>query len=521
MQEQEQHERSEHDNGSIGISDVVLFIWDARYWMVIPALIGVVVSIGLYLFTGLVSPSTTTYQSASSLTMLSKNPSEYPNGSPYAITDVRSPAVLAEVYRRNQVERYGMSLSEFGDSIGVGPYSPLRDAIADRFRVRLSNRQITAQEREAIESEFRTALAAASREGFLVSFTVPDNIKIPSDVGRKVASDVAVVWSEIFVEVLGVAGTTVPKSGAELIDIKLAGSLDYPLAFDYLTDSMNLLKNRLETIATVPGIQTAQLSDGATTIFDLQRRVSNLEAIYVNKVLRPIVDRGVSKNPTLTVLTYENQIERLKVDEQLQQKKAEIVSEIVAEGASADRMLAGVAPPAAAQPGVLPPMAGISIPQFGDSFIDRIVSMSLTGAGLQNRQDLLRQKLDYANISANLAKERQITEARVAAIRSFGDHETSTLITAFDDTMNIVESELNQVWKSANTILVTLDSQTLNSQGRLYAPVAIAQEELRSSFLASRFLALMSLAIIGGLAVFGLLLYSLTWVVQHRTSRGA
>lgn len=507
-----EHREAVRDEQTFSVGDAIRHLWEGRNWFFLPALAGVVLAVAIIVLFGVLAPSTTTHRFAISLTMISGETGQYANGMPYSPTDLRSPGVLEAVYERNDLGRYGLDFREFSASVAVESYSPVQLGLSERYRAQLRDSNLTTEERRVIEEQFRDALNEARYDGALISFTVPDNLRIPADVASKVVTDIPAVWSELYIEVLGVTDSALARSEASLLDPELAASLDYPLAYDYLVDGLDQLDERLESTAEEPGSNSAILEEENVTLFDLRRSADRVRAINVNKVLRPIVDTGVSRNPTLTSLSYENLIDVLRVEERLATERAQIVTSVISDNATN----------AAAGEGAAEGSSGgaTSIAQFGDSFIDRIVELSLSGAGLEFKQVLQTKKLEFAEDAAELAKQRRTAERRLVAIRSFQSGNTAAnmdnLTEQYTNTLAASVEQLNAIWEDANSIVALVGQRFASADKSLYRSLPISDRVIRTTFYTSSYLWILAFGIIAAMGALGLVAYVLRSIVRYR-----
>ena len=279
------------------VSDGIRHLWRGRIWVAAAAGLGLMLGVFFVVYTAVSKPSVTTFRSAISLTMKGAKPGEYPNGSQFGPSDLRSPAVLDTVYKNLNLDNFKLSRVDFANAVNVEAFSPGIDGITARYQARVRAKNITPEELKAIEDVYRSELAAAQSEGLQVLFTVDGKFGIPDEVGRQVVAAIPAVWSQVSINSLGVISYPVARSAANLIDQKLVDTLDYPLVFDYIESSEMELEKRLSAISQLPNSTNVAVQDSTMTLFDLQRRTLNARAFSIEKIMRPIVDSGLSRAP--------------------------------------------------------------------------------------------------------------------------------------------------------------------------------------------------------------------------------
>jgi hypothetical protein len=499
------------------VADVIRFIWRGRTWVALAAVAGLIVATIFVIATAISKSTATTYRTAIAITMKGAKPGEYPSGAPYAPSDLRSPAVLDTVYKNSNLQAYGLGPVDFNNAISVEAFSPSIETITERYRARLRAKNITPEEIKSVEETYRTDLAAARSDGILVSLTLDGKFEVPDEIGRKVAASVPSVWSQVFIESLGVISFPVPRSAADLVDQRLVDSLDYPLAFDYVEKSIKELELRLAAIADIPNARNVAVKDATETLFDLQRRTDNSRAFYIEKIMRPIVDKGLSRSAALTLLAYENRSQLISIEEKSDMRKSASLSSLIRERNASD--MPGVGAPGGL-PGVqgAPASAGTNISTVGDGVVDRIVALSISSAGAQFREQLLNEKLGIETAIADNEQERLLIDRRLAGIRSQGSGadlpDRESLVTAFNAATKVTIAELNDIWQRSNEILSAVNSNRLNQDKQLYASLPIVDAQTSTPFYISTFLWAVFFGIIVLSALAGLIAYVLFSIVE-------
>jgi hypothetical protein len=497
------------------VSDGIRHLWRGRIWVAAAAALGLTLGMLFVLYTAVSKPSVTTYRSAIALTMKGAKPGEYPNGSPFGPSDLRSPAVLDVVYKNLNLDNFKLGRVDFANAVNVEAFSPSIDGITARYQARARAKNITPEELRAIEDVYRTELAAAQSEGLQVLFTVDGKFGIPDEIGRQVVAAIPAVWSQVFIDSLGVISYPVARSAADLIDQRLVETLDYPLVFDYIESSELELEKRLLAISQLPNSTNVAVQDSTQTLFDLQRRTVNARAFSIEKIMRPIVDKGLSRTQSLTVLAYENRAQVIEIDEKSDIQKSQSISSLIRERNATDMPLGNGAAGSAGAQGAAGSGSG-NFSALGDGVVDRIVALSISSAGAQFREQLLNEKMGVENSITEKIRERKLIERRLAGIRSQGtvgelpDH--AALVAAFESASASTIKELNDVWQRANEILSIVSRERLNLDKQLYAslPSGGAQTSTpfyRSVYLWAVFVSLIALFALAGLAAY--LLFSI------------
>lgn len=461
----------EASGGGISTKTIVNIIAMAIPKMALGLLLGAVLAIGVLTALRWVMPPLATYRSGVTITMSSATDGRYPNGAKFAFTDLRSPLVLDEVYRQNDLGTYGLKLEDFVGMISVSPYSPAFQSAVVRFQAQLANKTLTFEERRSIEEDFRNTINSLNSTGMLVSFTVPDAGKIPENLAKKVVDDIPAKWAEIYIERLGVANMPLPASGADIVDADLIGTLDYPLAYDYLTSRVDIVLGQIQSLQNYSGFLTFVSEKSGKSIDDLQRSLDSLAEFKLALGLRPLVDAGLSKDPVATSAIYENLTRNLEQDSISQREYSRRVSGILQDHASN-----------ATQPEI--PLAGagasnqsgtgtvVTLGQPVDgSLIDRVVRLSNRSAEFAFEKVLLEKKLDLENAGVRFDDKKARMAYRRSAIQnsplSVGDRVKRE--DEFKKGLTVSTTTLNQIWRDVLTMTDEINLNRFNNDKVLYS----------------------------------------------------
>lgn len=447
----------------ISIGDITRYIRDAFPRMIAGALIAGCIALGAMLALRLLLPSVAIYRTAAVITMSGAEPGKYPNGAEFALTDLRSPVVLDEVFRANNLAGYGLRLSDFLGMVGIEAYSPALDSVKERFRKRLEDKTLTFEERKSVEADFNQALSGFSATGVLVALNIPESYKISDSLGQKIVDDIPASWASVFIERLGVTSLPVPVSGSNLIDVAFLGDLDYPLAYDYLAGQASKLQIQLDSIRSLPNSISFISSKSGKGIADLQREADAIDQYRLKLNLKPIVDQGLSRDPTVTVLIYKNQINSLQKDAGVQSEYSGKVSTVLSDfrankgGALAGNALSSSAPAAIGT-------------QFDGAFVDKIIELSKQGAGVEFEQGLLQKKLEMENLSVSYTDQQiRLAERRDAILNNTLTPEVRKLLEGqFMAGLGQATGELNRLWSDSFEFVNELSNKRLNFDKALY-----------------------------------------------------
>jgi hypothetical protein len=479
----------------VSVGDVVRTVWQTRREMIWGAASLVALSLAYLFLQRAAIPPTVAFRTGITVTMNSSEPGKYPNGSSFAATDLRSPVVLDEVFRANSLSDYGLDLGRFSDMVSVEAYSPVFDSLTDRFRTRLENKTLSFEERKAVEDEFKSAIDGLQGKGILVTLSVPESSKLPEVVAQKVVDDIPAKWAGIYVDKLGVANLPVPVSGSSIVDQSLVDDLDYPLMYDYLMDQTEKLAAQIAAIQALPGAISFVSSESGKSISDLRRELEGIDNFRLRLGLKPIVDQGLSREPLVTSVIYQNQIKSLEKDAAAQSAYSQRVSTVIGDFRSSKPGQTGV--------GETPTASVSSGAQFDGAFVDKIVELSKRGDGIAFEQGLLEKKLEYENANVKLNDRRERIVERLNAINqgALAGEVRLQLEAKFRSASEKAATDLNSLWKNSNVFLAELNNKRLNFDKSLYRSNELAGNFKidRPRLLNTRFIVVVLSALFAGL----------------------
>lgn len=492
------------DSRELTIGDIVRYLRDAFPQVVVGALIACIVATSALFLFRFVSPPVTSYRTGIVITMYGAGPGKYPNGTDFSLTDLRSPVVLDEVFRTNKLSDFGINLADFMGMVSIEAFSPAYNSVTERFRTRLDNKTLTFEERKAVESEFNEALSGLSSKGVLVTLTTSESKKIPELLAKQVVNEVPATWAKIFTERLGVANLPVPVSGAKLINVQFLKELDFPLAYDYLSGQATKLQSQLAAIESLPGAASFTSVKSGKGIADLKREADAIDQYRLKLNLKPIVDQGLSRDPTVTVLIYKNQINSLEKDAGVQSEYSEKVTDVISDF----RTNKGTLP--VGLPQGAPAMSPVGT-QFDGAFVDKIIELSKQGAGVEFEQGLLQKKLEMENLSVGLTDQKnRLIERRDAIVNNTLTNEVRIMLEGkFLAGLELATGELNGLWTDSFGFLDELNNKRLNFDKALYRLIELPDDmRLEKPDLLSMRSVLMAFALVICGAMVGFLNFS-------------
>ncbi len=119
---------------------------------------------------------------------------KYPNGLPFAPSDITDASVVAQVFARNSLEQY-CSLEVFQNSLSMQTSSVALQFLTAEYQGRLSDARLNAVDRQRVQDEFAAKRESITLE-YQLQFVRPQECgSLPQPVVLKVMTDVLATWA--------------------------------------------------------------------------------------------------------------------------------------------------------------------------------------------------------------------------------------------------------------------------------------------------------------------------------------
>lgn len=129
---------------------------------------------------------------------------EYPNGSPFKLTDLLAPAVLSEVHASNNLDELDLNIVQFQDRLSIAPFVADRETILEKYQTEYDKWITTAVELRELPDRALGELQRASQYSAIIEFTDFEG-KIPESRAVKILRDIVNSWARRAIDELGVA----------------------------------------------------------------------------------------------------------------------------------------------------------------------------------------------------------------------------------------------------------------------------------------------------------------------------
>ena len=246
--------QSSHENDSeqseVSLKDLIRGIWAMRGYLV-----------GGMLFSALVAGSlllafrVATYENVTEYVIEfrfeGRENNQYPNGTPFSLSDIIAPAVLSDVYEAEKISRFGLNYRDFQSAITIAPFVPERQKLIDKFQA-IDARRATTAELDEAQEQLQRDLTAASQRYAVIRFTTT-GYSIPASAIAKILTDIAKSWERNAIEVRGVVKLNLNAVQPSLFNEANFSGLERLTSLRFINIKLKDLKIFVESMLNTPG----------------------------------------------------------------------------------------------------------------------------------------------------------------------------------------------------------------------------------------------------------------------------
>ncbi|MFN9807272.1 MAG: hypothetical protein ACK56N_12700, partial [Betaproteobacteria bacterium] len=332
----------------------------------------------------------------------------YPNGAPFAVTDVVSAKVLEAVWTKNQLGDLGLPLTRFVDSVSIVQYAQNEEFIREKYRAMLQRKNLSQTDVAAIEKDFSDELNAASRKQSRLTMTLPFRSQVSGDVAAKVLADIPRTWSTIAINDLGVS--SVPGLLTEGINQEFVKSAHPFQVADYFFKSVAVFNGALSSISSFPGGDTLRDPKTGRGVDDLRQRLSDLSRYSLQSFDDTLQES--MRVPEGQVRSAERSLRELKNQQEEFLAQARVHRQALVDYDAIrlqESRLPSQADPRAVQ-------QSNSLQLQGDS-IQRLINLGSQNKDAEFRQELTRKRVSAEVAAASLEPQIDRLKRRIEAAR--------------------------------------------------------------------------------------------------------
>ncbi len=409
------------------------------------------------------------------------NTNLYPNGSPFSSADIIAPPVIAEVYDANNLKDYFL-FEAFQKSLSVIQTNMEVQLLEKEYSARLSDTRLNAVDRQRIQEEFqmkRKALLTPTFDLYMVfdkTFSL-----VPRPLVNKVLSDILGAWAMQADKIKGALRFKTDVYSTNIFQKETLLGEDYLIAIDILRNRVEKVLKSIDKLQKIPGASTLRVGENQISLAEIRSLLEDANQFRLEPLSGMIRAAGISRDPALTVnylqsqffqnnLATETASQRVRTYEDsmrvyMQEKPAATPSGL---GSS----FPGTSGSQRASSGEMNVPA--LIPQFGESFLDRIISIANRNEDTKFRQKMVEDMNTAGLEKVELERKTKYYETTLKAVQGKGgsilsSEDRQQLLSTFRPRF---EGILNDIIKTVDQLQLfynELSRQMLNPKAVLYS----------------------------------------------------
>jgi hypothetical protein len=400
---------------------------------------------------------------------------QYPNGMAFSIAEIVSTPVLTEVYASNRVEPYIPDFESFKNSIFMIEANPEVGLLDSAYQARLSDPKLTPVDRARIEDEFRKKRQSLNAPIYSLNFRRGDRaVTMPASLLDKVLGDVLATWARQADQRKGALKYNIPIYSRNILQKEFILAADYIVALDILRTQILRIERSLDELSELPGAAVVRVGPERISLREVKANLEDILRFKLQPLTGIIHSSGISKDPKFLLSYMENQLSQVKLQRAEELTKVKTLQDSLRIYMSERALLPSQGTPAGATAShpAGPLETPALIPQFSESFLDRLTALATQNTDVEYRQDLTDRIIKEGMPTATLDKEVMYYEDMIKTLKGAGGGGSSSEKSAaiqsikarLDDVMGDVSKAIDQI----NAIYLELSTQNLNPQTFLY-----------------------------------------------------
>ena len=456
----EREEFIDEPDETFSLKPVLQTLWGYRRAMVI-AFVAIVVSYaGVMLLLYAVTPRETLATIGFRLTFEGAEQDQFPNGTKFSPAEIVAGPVLAEVFKKNELERY-MSFGDFKDAMFVLQSNPDLELLSYEYQAKLAESRLTSVDRSRIEEEFRKKRDSLKSAAFSLNFRRSNRVlKTPAAMLNKILHDTLSTWAQQAAERKGATRYNVAVLSKNALKKDFWAAEDYVVAVDIIRSMIERVLKTVDDIAKISGAEAIRLGDDQLALADIRSNLENLIRFKVEPLLAVIRINGLSRNVARADVYFSDRL--LEVQLRREQIRQRVTA--LQEALRGYQQAGGSAPVAVGSEG----RTGGVTPQLSESFIDRLVQLSTQANDVEYRQELTDRIIEDGVLLADLNRQAEYydsTRKSFAAARQSPNPAVEAEVTR---RTNQLYSEVERSIDQVQAMYKLIAQQNLNPDTVLY-----------------------------------------------------
>ena len=330
----------------------------------------------------------------------------YPNSLPFARSEIIATPVLTEVYETNELERY-CTFEQFQNGLFILESNRELELLGFEFQTKLEDSQLTPVDRTNLEEEFRQRRQALQVPQYVITLLRPIGLTtIPDELMGKVLDDILSEWADQATTRRGVLNYQTSLYTPTLLSQELAVG-DHIVRADILRGKINRFLTNLIELENLPGISVVRVGVNRISLPEIRANLEDLLHYFLNPLTAYLWSNGLSNDVSLLQSYLDNRLfnseaDFLEAEQKIRSREQALGAYVSTGGVVNGAGNEGRISVDSSQQSVMPGL----ITQFGDSFLDRLISMAGATEDVQYRQQLTNLVIESKDEIGVLQRER-------------------------------------------------------------------------------------------------------------------
>jgi hypothetical protein len=406
---------------------------------------------------------------------------EYPNGTLFSTSEIVAGPVLTEVFKIDDLKRFG-KYEDFKDTMFVLQSNLDLDLLGYEFQGRLADTRLTPVDRSRIEEEFRRKREALVDPVYSLKMRRHERLTgMPPDLVNKILLDVLAVWAKQADERKGATKYNVDVLSPGILQRQMLEQEDYLVAIDIMRAKTARVLATLEEIDKLPGAKALRVGEDRLSVADVRAGLQDVIRFKLEPLMGLIRSEGITKNSRALSQYAANQLFQLHQEQLESAARVQALQASVREFSDQSALSGGDTGTGA--PGPIGSPRGTIAPQLDQSFLDRLMGLSIAKDQFEYRRKITDRVIIASEVAAAKAREAAYyedlaKELRTSSGRVVGSPDMVALIKtrsaqAFDEIVQGIERTA--------AIYKELSAQNLNPASTVFAVTGPFTQETQRS----------------------------------------
>ncbi|MBI2219690.1 MAG: hypothetical protein HYU53_00585 [Acidobacteria bacterium] len=452
---------NENINDEPLLGPLLLTLWSYRRAMFIAFIAVIVGYLGVMLLVYAIVPNERLASLSFRLTFEGAERDQFPNGTKFSSAEIVATPVLSEVFRKNELERYG-KFGDFKDAMFVLQSNPDLDLLSYEYQAKLADPKLSAVDRSRIEEEFRKKRESLKSAFFSLNYRTRDRVlKIPVSMLNKILQDTLSTWAQQAAERKGATRYNIAVISKNALKKDFLSAEDYVVAVDVLRSMIERALKSVDEMSKIPGAETVRFGEDQVALADVGANLEDLVRFKVEPLIAVIRTNGLSRNVARADVYFSDRLLEVQLArEQVRQRVGSLQEALRAyqqAGSSGSMAISGEG------------RTGGVTPQLSESFIDRLVQLSTQANDVKYRQDLTDRIIDDGVLLADLNRKAEYYDSMRKAFASGHPLTNPAMAAEVTRRTNELYSAISHSIDDVQAVYKLIAQQNLNPDTVLYS----------------------------------------------------